>query len=282
MHFDYTTVGHVTIDVLKDGTRRAGGAAFYAALQAARLGKRTLIVTQGVASEIEELLAAHREEVELLVLPAAHTTTLETVGSGSTRVQHVLAWAGPIEQPLELDTAILHLAPVARETPSEWLGQAGFVGLTPQGLARRWARLGEEVSLAPPSAREEELASTVDAMVLSALERDSCAGVITAARSAGALVAITDGEEPCTLLLPDGEVRMLEIPALAEPLDDLGAGDVFAATLFSGLADGETPARAASFAAAAAAVRMSGRGAAAVGGRRAIEQRYAAAGPAPR
>jgi len=36
--FDYTAVGHVTIDVMPDGSRRPGGGAFYAALQAARLG----------------------------------------------------------------------------------------------------------------------------------------------------------------------------------------------------------------------------------------------------
>ena len=47
MQFDYTTVGHVTIDVLDDGSRRAGGTAFYSALQAARLGRRALIVTRG-------------------------------------------------------------------------------------------------------------------------------------------------------------------------------------------------------------------------------------------
>ena len=57
IQFDYTTVGHVTADVMPDGTRQAGGGAFYSALQASRLGLRTLIVTQGVPSEIRELLA---------------------------------------------------------------------------------------------------------------------------------------------------------------------------------------------------------------------------------
>ena len=40
LRFDYTTVGHVTADVLGDGSRRPGGSAFYSALQAARLGQR--------------------------------------------------------------------------------------------------------------------------------------------------------------------------------------------------------------------------------------------------
>jgi 1D-myo-inositol 3-kinase len=281
LHFDYTTVGHVTIDVMEDGTRRAGGAAFYSALQAARLGKRALIVTQGVPEEIEELLAAYRGELELTIMAAAQTTTLATVGSGAARVQRVLAWAGPIEPQIEHDTAILHLAPVARETPSEWRGEAAFVGLTPQGLARRWARLGGQITLAPPPERAQALASRVDAVALNALEQQSCAGLIDAASRAGALVAITDGERPCRLLLPGGEVHVLEIPALAEPLEDLGAGDVFAAALFTSLAEGSPALAAAGFATAAAAVRMSGRGAAAVGERRAIERRYAAAGPVP-
>ena len=47
LRFDYATVGHVTVDVLPDGSRRAGGAAFYSALQAARLGLRTLVITRG-------------------------------------------------------------------------------------------------------------------------------------------------------------------------------------------------------------------------------------------
>ena len=66
MRFDYTTVGHVTVDVMADGSRRPGGSAFYSALQAARLGLRARVITRGVApSEIEELLGALRGELEL-------------------------------------------------------------------------------------------------------------------------------------------------------------------------------------------------------------------------
>ena len=94
--FDYTTIGHVTIDVLADGSRRAGGAAFYSALQAARLGQRTRIITQGVPAEIEALLEPYRDEFELEIIAAAQTTTLDTRGEGSGRTQRLLAWAGPI------------------------------------------------------------------------------------------------------------------------------------------------------------------------------------------
>ncbi|MDQ6811992.1 MAG: hypothetical protein M3Z95_08855, partial [Actinomycetota bacterium] len=177
--YDYTTVGHVTADVSADGSRRAGGSAFYSALQAARLGQRTLILTQGVPAEIEELLAPYREEFALEVLPAAQTTTLLTSGGGAARTQRVLAWAGPMAQDLRLDTSILHLAPVARESPSRWRGRADFVGLTPQGLVRAW-------SSSDPQIRQVELAPELlparwGAIVISQTERDSCAALISSA-----------------------------------------------------------------------------------------------------
>ena len=82
MRFDYTTLGHVTVDVMADGSRRPGGGAFYSALQAARLGLRTLIVTQGNPREIEELLAPFAGELELRIRPAARSTVLATAGAG--------------------------------------------------------------------------------------------------------------------------------------------------------------------------------------------------------
>ena len=280
MHFDYTTVGHVTIDVLEDGSRRTGGTAFYSALQAARLGQRTLILTQGVPSEIEALLAPYRDELELIVLPAATTTTLRTAGSGVERSQKLLAWAGPITQELELDTSILHLAPIARESPSRWRGGAAFVGLTPQGLARQWLGMGGPIAHVQPHATAAALAERCDALVVSEAERASCSELIAAARARGALVAVTDGDAPVTIL--GSAVETLPVPALAETVDDLGAGDVFAAAFFIALSEALSPTEAVRFASAAAAVRMCGAGANAIGGRDAIEARLLATTQASR
>ncbi len=280
MHFDYTTVGHVTIDVLDDGSRRAGGTAFYSALQAARLGHRTLILTQGVPSEIEALLAPYRDELELIVLPAAATTTLRTAGSGVERSQKLLAWAGPMTQELELDTSILHLAPIARESPSRWRGQATFVGLTPQGLARQWRQMGSRIAHVQPDAAAGALAERCDALVVSESERACCAELIASARAGGALVAVTDGDAPVTILASAAE--RLPVPALAETVDDLGAGDVFAAAFFIALSEALSPIEAAGFASAAAAVRMCSAGAGAIGGRDAIEARLLATAQASR
>jgi 1D-myo-inositol 3-kinase len=278
LHFDYTTVGHVTIDVLEDGSCRAGGAAFYSALQAARLGLRACMITRGVPREIEDALAPFRDELHLTVLPAAHTTTLRTAGHGSGRVQQVLAWAGPIDAALDLDTSILHLAPVARETPARWSGRADFLGLTPQGLLRRWDGTDAAMTLAQPARTAERLAVRCDAIVVNRQEREICAELIETANAAGAAVAITAGRRPGTILARDGRALELHVPPLADPVDDLGAGDVFAAAFFIALSDGRTTLDAARFANAAAAVRMQGLGANAIGGLDAIDARMAQAG----
>jgi 1D-myo-inositol 3-kinase len=281
LHFDYTTVGHVTVDVLADGSRAVGGTAFYSALQAARLGQRTLILTQGAPLELQELLEPYRDELEVEIAPAERTTTLLSTNSGAERTQRVLAWAGALAEDLQLDSTIVHLAPVARETPSRWLGRADFIGLTPQGLARIWVPADGQISLAPPSAASERLALSVDALVVNEHERDSCAGLIGAARSSGAVIAVTAGDASTTILLPDGGALELDVPALEEPHCDLGAGDVFAAAFFIALAERQPPERATAFANAAAAVRMQGTGANAIGGRAAIEARLQAVAGSP-
>lgn len=278
MHFDYTTVGHVTIDVFDDGSSQPGGAAFYSALQAARLGLRTSIVTRGLEREIQEALEPYSHQLELRILPARHTTTLHTSGHGEERSQRVLAWAGPIAQDLQLDTSILHLAPVARETPTRWRGNAAFLGLTPQGLVRDWSGPRKLIRAHAPSRSATAVAEQCHAIVVSEHERACCARLIERAADAGAVVAITAGERPNTILEPGGRTLELAVPFIEEPVEDLGAGDVFAATFFVALADGRPALEAARLGNAAAAVRMSGRGAVAVGGVAEIEARARHAG----
>jgi sugar/nucleoside kinase (ribokinase family) len=281
--FDYVTVGHVTVDVIAaDGSRRPGGGAFYSALQAARLGLRTLILTQGSASEIEALLEPYRSELELRIIPATATTTLETSWSGAVRTQRLLAWAEPIVETIEVDTQVLHFAPVARETSAAWAGHADFVGLTPQGLARTWGEDGESagtvVAAHLPSDRgslEKLLPDGCSAVVVSEQERVACAPLLDAAAEGGAVLAITAGAGATSVCLPDGEVIRVPAPSVDRPRDDLGAGDVFAAAFFIALREGQSPVRAAGYGNAAAAIRIEGVGAQGIGNRQAIEARLA-------
>ncbi len=278
MHFDYTTIGHVTVDVLDDGSRRAGGSAFYSALQASRLGRRALVITRGLAPEIEQLLEPYRDELALRILAGPHTTMLRTSGSGAARSQRVLAWAGPITDQLTLDTSILHLAPVAQESPGHWHGHAAFVGLTAQGLAREWSASDGQIASVRPTPDAAAVAAKCDAIVVNEHERASCAELIEIATTA--VVAVTAGSRPNTILAPGRTALELDVPTLERPVDDLGAGDVFAAAFFIALSEGRSAPHAASFANAAAAVRMSGAGADAIGGLAAIEQRLSRAAPA--
>jgi sugar/nucleoside kinase (ribokinase family) len=280
MRFDYTTVGHVTVDVLADGTRRPGGGAFYSALQAARLGRRALIVTRGVREEIEQLLSPYADELALEVHEAQCTTTLATVGHGRGRSQRVLAWAGELSADLAIDTEILHLAPVARETDGRSHGRAAFVGVTPQGLVRSWSQ--GDGQIVPCALDRSLLPADCDAIVISEAERDSCAPLLEAAhsddraqRGGEPVIAVTHGEAPTELRLADGATLRVEVPAVGRMCDDIGAGDVFAAAFFIALANGEEPRSAAQFANAAAAVRVAASGAGAIGDRAAIDARIA-------
>jgi hypothetical protein len=273
----------VTVDVIaSEHSRRPGGGAFYSALQAARLGLRTLIITQGSPPEIEALLEPYRDELGLHILPAPATTTLLTSWPGARRTQQVLAWAGPIAETIAVDTQILHFAPVAREIPGACFDahppHADFVGLTPQGLARTWDEDGNgEIMQAPlPSDRGSLgglLPEGCSAVVLNEQERAACAPLLSAATDAGAVLAITAGAGATSVYLPDGAVTRVQAPAVVHPRDDLGAGDVFAAAFFVALHEGLPPEHAAAFAGAAAAIRIEGSGADAIGDRGAIEAR---------
>ena len=292
--FDYVTVGHVTRDAIEHPERgelyRVGGSAFYSALQAARLGARTLIVTQGVPAELEELIAPYRDELELRVIPAEQTTTLSTHGTGSARTQRLLAWAGPISEPIAVDTKILHIAPIARETPSSWEGRADFVGITPQGLVRRWSEkegpplirldtsslLGDIPTVAPMTEALPRNISAValqanllperfDAAVIAEHECPHCHALFKAARRHGASIAVTADSRPTTVHLPQEDALVqTPFPPVTVVRDEIGAGDVFAAAFFVALTEGRDPLEAATLANVAASVRISGEGPSAI------------------
>jgi len=266
--YDYVVVGHVTCDELADGSRRAGGSALYSGLQAARLGLRTLILTQGQSEEIQSLLEPFGEELDVATIAAEQTTTLATGGHGGRRRQRLLAWAGEIvDPPIPAGAGIVHLAPVARELGSIEKGD-DFV-ITPQGLLRRWRPRTGEVFLSPLS--RGLLPRRFAAAVLSEHELPFCEPLLDVARACGACVAITAGGRPAALRLPDGSTIAGPQPPALAVRDDLGAGDVFAAAFFVALAEARDPLAAASFATAAAAIRLGGVGAQAIGTREQIE-----------
>src|SRR5262249_4149043 len=121
------------------------------------------------------------------------------------------------------------------------------------------------------------LAGVCDALVLGAGERPHCEAAIDAALAGGARVAITDGVDPTTVLTgprdgaPAAEL-VVPVPAAPPPADDLRAAALIAAAFVIELGPGAPTAAATRFGHAAAAVRVRGSGAAAIGDRDAIER----------
>lgn len=274
--YDYVVAGHVTADLVRaTGAEQVGGSAFYSGLQAARLGLRTLVVTAGVPAEVERLLEPWRSELDLLVQPAPETTRFEATGVGAARRLRVRSWAGPLEPPAEpLATRILHVAPVAREVGELPGVTRELTAITPQGLVRRWGADGvvEQAELGP-----DELPAALDALVVSAEELAACRAAVAAAVARGAVASVTAGAGGAEVITRAGRERA---PALAvvEPVEDLGAGDVYAAAFFAALASGLGPAPAMQRGQAAALLKLRGGGPGAIAGAAAIAELAAGAG----
>jgi sugar/nucleoside kinase (ribokinase family) len=272
--YDYMVLGHVTVDVrATDGRRTPGGSALYSGLQAARLGLRTQIITAGDRSELGPLLAPYLDELDVVIQPRPHTTTFVTSGAGETRRQQRLTWAGELIDPGpgELDAAIVHVAPVARETGPFRVPRTSFVGVTPQGLVREWSAAGDPSYVALDS---RQLPERCDAIVLDVVEHGFAAATVATLARAGVIVAVTAADDGVELVLAERSVALPALPV--DVVDDLGAGDVFAAAFFTRLREGADPVAAANFGQAAACVRLGGAGPAAVATRAAIDERVRA------
>jgi 1D-myo-inositol 3-kinase len=262
---DYAVVGHVVVDVEEEtGARSPGGTALYSGLQAARLGCRTLVITAGDSEELRGLLEPYAGEFDLIVQPRETTTTFLTSGLGLERRQRRAGWAGEIEDVGAIAAPIVHIAPVAHETRAIRAGSGSFVGVTPQGLIRRWDGDGAPAYVALDPAL---MPSRFDALVLDVVERTYCASVVDAAATEGIAVAVTAGADGVELVNDGTRLPAIEPVTVAE---DLGAGDVFSAVFFVALHEGRDAIAAAQLGQQAAAIRLVGRGPGAVGWREQI------------
>ena len=71
---DFLAIGHITRDLLPDGSWRLGGAVTYAALTAARLGLRPAIATSG-PPDVLAALDAVLPDISLSIVPSVEATT---------------------------------------------------------------------------------------------------------------------------------------------------------------------------------------------------------------
>ncbi len=276
---DFVAVGHVTLDHTPRG-RRPGGAAYYAAITAHRLGLRVGLLTSHGPDFPPEALPS---DISVVNVPAPRTTTFRigpgrTAGGRRGRELAVLARATDLEAaalPEEWREASLGaLCPVTGEVdpalaaafpetslvamPQGWMRQRGAGGvMTPQP----W----DDADLVLPHVQAVVVSlEDIEPFEKEALEwfQRVPVGVVTRG---------PDG----AFLFVNGDRYGVEADVAVER-DDTGAGDVFAATLLIAYNRDGNPWDAAAAAACSAAAAIEAEGAAGIPDRAALEARIAA------
>jgi sugar/nucleoside kinase (ribokinase family) len=196
------------------------------------------------------LSLAPLEGIPLLKVPAAHTTTFENVPTTTGRRQVVHTRAAQIT-PESLPevwrrASIVHLAPVAQELSADCARyfSASLLGITPQGWMRVWDEAGHVARCNWDSAGA--LLPVAGAVVCS---REDVGGddlVIEAMSHETRVLVVTEAAAGCVLYW-NGDRRRFRAPDV-KAVDDVGAGDVFAAAFFVRLHTTRDPWEAARFA----------------------------------
>ena len=256
---DFVAIGHVTLDRFGDEVR-PGGAAFYSAVTAHRLGLSAGILT---SHAVDFPLDAIPSRIEVVSLEAPATTVFEYEAAGSgERRQKLVSTARPLavrdlpedwrEAPLAL------LAPVAQEVDPRLASSFddGSVGAAAQG----WMRAMDKDSwvVAQPWAGAREVLNRVLAVFVSAEDLRGHEAQITEWVQRVPVAVVTAGSAGA-LLYVNGE-RYEVRPRRTREVDPTGAGDVFAATFLVYYQRHADPWEAAEAATCAASLSVEGEG----------------------
>jgi 1D-myo-inositol 3-kinase len=276
---DFVAIGHVTLDQTPRGTR-PGGAAYYTAMTAHRLGLRVGLLTSFGPDFPREAIPAG---IELVNVPAECTTTFRIgqtriAQGGPTRELAVLARAADLEAgvlPEEWQDATLGaLAPVTGEV------DPGFAAAFPEtslvALPQGWMRQRGKGGILTPQPWEDAdlVLPRVQALVVShedvePFEKDAFEWFERV--PVGAVTHGPDG----AILFVNGERYGVE-PDRVVAVDETGAGDVFAAALLIAYNRDGNAWDAAAAAACCAAASVEAAGAVGIPHRDGLEARLAA------
>lgn len=251
--------GNVTLDRYGDAWL-PGGSAYYAAHAWRALGASVRVVTAAGPDFPHAALAG----AEVRVVGDALTTRfVNEHHADGARTQRVAARAGRLS-PQSLaggwsDCDVLHLAPVLAELDLDaWTRavRSRFVGVGVQGWVREVAAGGEVVQ---PAWRPDPalLSTRVSAACLGEDDLLGQAGLLELLRGSVPVVALTHGERGAEVTADGGTSGVGVFRTSA--VDPVGAGDVFSAGFFFGLALGEAPLEAARLGAAAASIVIEAR-----------------------
>lgn len=273
---DFLAIGHVTRDLLPDGSWRLGGTVTFAALTAIRLGLRAAIVTSAPPDVLAAVDAA-LPDIAISALPAVEATTFENIYTPRGRRQYLRGRAAPLTIDIVPDAwraaPIVLLGPLAHEIGADLITAfpGSLVAATPQGWLRQWDANGL-VSPAPLSHQDTALPH-LQALILSRddvqspfIERDEpvdmaddADATIRGWAQVVPLIAVTCGAEGA-YLWRQGVRSDLFAGYPVREVDPTGAGDVFAAAFLCELRRTSDPGAAVDFAnrVAACSVEASG------------------------
>ena len=244
---DYLVIGHFSKDLTPEGSR-LGGTAAYAALTARALGLRVGIVS---SFNQEDISLETFVDIPIIASPSEKTTTFSNLETPTGREQILHEHAAPIdfEQIPEIwrRTAIIHLAPIAREIKSQLPKDfsPALLGLTPQGWLRDWDEKGRVMPRKWSQA--EASLNQASATVLSTEDVNDNEELIEALSLASRVLALTEGSEGVRLYW-NHDLRRFPASQKENIVDTTGAGDIFAAAFFIRLHNTLDPWEAARFA----------------------------------
>jgi hypothetical protein len=271
MNPDYLMLGHFTCDVLPNGTTTPGGTSLYAALTAHRLGRNV-----GVISAPAELPEGWPDAIQTVFHPSPTPPTFENRYTAEGRKQTLHAASEPITPeaiPTSWRTApLIHLGPVLGETPESLVRAfpGALIGVTPQGWMRTWDVPLPSPVLYRPWQPAPGTLERIDALVLSIEDVHGDEALVEGYARRCSLVALTRGAQGSTLFINGERHHIAAFPAIER--DPTGAGDVFAATLFTRLHETGDPLEAARFASYIAALSVEGNGISRIPARDEIER----------
>ncbi|MBE0408341.1 MAG: ribokinase [Anaerolineales bacterium] len=242
---DYLVIGHLTRDITPKGPQ-IGGTALYAALTARALGLRVGIVT----SWSEEIFIDQLSDIPIINYPTEHSTTFENITTPEGRIQKLHSVAAKLDLFLLPEAwrnpTIIHFGPVAQEIEPGMTRHFtnSLVGITPQGWLRSW----DDEGVVHPSEWPEAsfVLGNANAVVLSDEDVGNDEARIEEMATYCQVLVVTENIEGARVYW-HGDVRRFH-PLPVELVDDIGAGDIFAAVFFVRLYTTRDPWEAARFA----------------------------------
>lgn len=254
---DYLLIGHVSHDLIPEGTA-TGGTVSYSGLTAQALGFKAGVVTSAgpgfdPARELPGL--------DVHVVPAAETTTFDNIYTAEGRQQYLHHRAAPITAadipPAWMSASIVHLGPLIMEFEPEIIHRfsaASKVVITPQGWLRKWDEMGKVGYKSWPP--DPAVLSKTAVLVISQEDIPPTESLLPYRQMVPILVQ-TKGSGGCTVY--QGQA-VFDFPApKVQEVNPTGAGDIFATAFLIRLYQTDSIQEAAAFANKIAAGSVSGK-----------------------